>query len=364
MDISNIDKNFAAEKVSWEKATVYRLPCEPFEICGLLSAEPGEIKRLPDEVALQCNEPLRQMYVCPSGGRIRFCTDSEKIIIKCAEPDMLPSPHMAFTGSHCFDLYADREYIGVFRPDTSGSGKHVSRKDFYTSQGYDSLLRLHGHKMREILIHFPLYSRVDEVLIALDEGSAVSPPAPYKAEKPFVFYGTSVTQGGCVSHPGNNYPAILSRWLDSDFINLGFSDGGRGEQDMAKYIATLDMSALVLNYDGNVRNPERLSEVYEPFYRTVRDARPGLPIVFATNMFDYYGDDFTARGRDLIKEIYLRVSAEDKNVYFIDGLAAIAPYGGTDTCSVEHCHANDLGSWVYAKALEPLLRKIIFNGGL
>lgn len=356
--IEEIDKNFAVEKVTYEGMTTYHLPCTPFAIDGLYCAEPGDYCRLPHEVARQCNESLQEMYVCPSGGRIRFRTDSERIVIKCTMPDMTPFPHMPFTGSHCFDLYADGTYVNTFRPDTSGAGEHVRRVVYFAAHGYDALMSLPGRRMREILIHFPLYSRVDDVWIALEEGATVEAPAPYAHRKPFVFYGTSVTQGGCVSHPGNSYPALLSQWLDADFVNLGFSDGGRGEQTMAEYLSSLSMSALVLNYDQNV-SAEDIKKTYEPFYKTIRATQPELPIIFAGTMLSYYQKTETAQRWEVIRGTYERAVAEgDTRVWCIDGREVIAPYGGTDTCSVEGNHANDLGSWVYAKAFEPILQEI------
>ena len=194
---------------------------------------------------------------------------------------------MAFTGSNCFDLYADGTYVNAFRPGMTVTGEHLSRTVYFAAHGYEALMKLPGRKMREILIHFPLYARADDVWIALEENAAVEAPTPYEIKTPVVFYGTSVTQGGCVSHAGNNYPALLSKWLKADFLNLGFSDGGRGDQAMAEYLTTLPMSALVLNFDGNVRISD-IKAVYEPFFRTVRSARPALPVVFASGMFSPY----------------------------------------------------------------------------
>lgn len=357
--IEEIDKNFAAEQVSYEGMTTFHLPCKPFQIRGMYRTAPGEYWRLPMEVAQQCNEALQEMQHCPSGGRIRFRTDSRRIVIKCSIPDMKPMHHMAFTGSHCFALYADGAYVNTFRPNVSGSTEFSHRADLYASDQYESLLRLPGGKMQQIEIYFPLYSRVKDVWLALEDGAAVEEPAPYAHETPFVFYGTSATQGGCVCQPGNNYPAFLSRWLDSDFINLGFSDGGRGDPAMAEYIATLPMSALVLDFDGNTRSVENAWKVYEPFFKIVRAARRSLPIIFAT-MLGTLRDGQTAGMHEVVRTAYEHaVAAGDKLVWYINEEELIAPYGGTEVCTVDRLHINDLGSWAVAKGMEPLLRRVI-----
>lgn len=62
---------------------------------------------------------------------------------------------------------------------------------------------------------------------------AIIKAAPsYKNKKPLLFYGSSITQGACVSRPGNDYVSILARKLNSDYINLGFSGNGNAEDAM------------------------------------------------------------------------------------------------------------------------------------
>jgi len=117
--------------------------------------------------------------------------------------------------------------------------------------------------MRDILINFPLYNPVDEAFTGLDEDAELLPAAEYAHEKPVVFYGSSITQGACASHPGNAYCNILSRRLNTNNINLGFSGGCHGEDAMAEYLAALDMSVLVYDYDHNAESAEELQRTHE-----------------------------------------------------------------------------------------------------
>ena len=358
-NIEEIDKNFAAEKVSYEGMTVWRLPAAPFEIRGLYRAEQGDYRRLPHQVAAQCSEALQQMYLCTSGGRIRFRTDSSRFVIRCVETDMRPPVKQPLIASNCFDLYTDGCYRGAFRPDFSAGG-HVSRQEYYYRPGYEGMITLRdGRKMREVLIHFPLYSDVKDVWIALEEDAVVAPPTPYLTERPVGFYGSSITQGGCAAHPGNAYPAILSQRLNADFLNLGFSSGGKGEQVMADYVAGLSMSALVMDYDHNAPSAEHLWHTHEPFFKTVRAAQPELPIIMLSATDAHWGDTTAAR-REAIRATYdYAVAAGDRNVWFIDGQTVFADFGGSGMCTVDHTHPNDLGFWCYVRALEPLLRGIL-----
>jgi hypothetical protein len=66
-----------------------------------------------------------------------------------------------------------------------------------------------------------------------------------------VFYGSSITQGGCAENPGLSYAAMLGRALKVDFINLGFSGNGLGEPAVAQAIAEIDAAAFVLDHWPN-----------------------------------------------------------------------------------------------------------------
>lgn len=64
--------------------------------------------------------------------------------------------------------------------------------------------------MRNLALNLPLYQGVEEIWIGLDEGASVMAPPGYASGKKVIFYGTSVTQGGCASRPGMAYPNIFS----------------------------------------------------------------------------------------------------------------------------------------------------------
>jgi hypothetical protein len=75
-----------------------------------------------------------------------------------------------------------------------------------------------------------LYSDVSEFFVGVSKDSLLAEPKPYKYEKPIVFYGSSITQGGCASRPGMAYESIVSRRFDADYLNLGFSGSAKGEE--------------------------------------------------------------------------------------------------------------------------------------
>ena len=61
--------------------------------------------------------------------------------------------------------------------------------------------------------------------------------------------------------PGNAYESIISRSLNCDYLNLGFSGSALAEREMAEYIADLDMRAFVYDYDFNAPTVEHLKKL-------------------------------------------------------------------------------------------------------
>ncbi len=69
---------------------------------------------------------------------------------------------------------------------------------------------------------------------------------------PILFYGTSITQGGCASRPGMAFPSILGRRLARPILNFGFSGNGRMEVEVAKFLAELDPAVFILDCMANM----------------------------------------------------------------------------------------------------------------
>ncbi len=354
--IEQIDPNFASATVDCSDVEFFNPRVAPMQIHGLHNPQAGgPFHRMPPEIAQKINPRVNVLNWNTAGGRIRFKTDAQKIVVKSVLPRIGFMKHMPLSGSSCFDLYVDGEYIKPFLPnfdifDTKTYGDEADR-GFYAFHPFPDA------KMREIEINFPLYNPVDNVLIGLSIGAAVEAAEDYPVKLPVVYYGSSITQGGCASHPGNSYQAMLSRRLGCDFINLGFSGNAKGEQAMAEYIAGLEMSAFVFDYDHNTPTPEHLLATHEPFFRTVRQAQPDLPIIMVSAAD--WGPRSTPQRREIILQTYHNaLAAGDKNVYFVDG-DHIYDEVGIDLCTVDRCHPNDLGFWCMANAIGKPLAEIL-----
>ena len=354
-DIAQLDKNFLGEEIKYEGMKFYHVLEKPFEVYGLY--RPYELRtfqRMPKEEAMKLNKQVQSLYLHTSGARIRFRTNSTKVLLRSILPKLTKFDHMPKTGVSCFDLYVDGEYKNSFRHGFLGGVQATSEEK--PENVYDSNISLGEKKMRDILINFPLYNKVDDVFIALDEDATIEAPIPYTIEKPFVIYGSSITQGGCASHPGNAYANILSRRFDADILNLGFSSGAKGEQSMAEYIGSLDMSLFIYDYDHNA-SVDHLAETHEPFFKTFRKLKPDVPVIMVSAADGWFGE-IPERKATIRRTYENAVAAGDKNVYFVDGKTIYAPVGRS-ACTVDHVHPNDIGFLMMANAFEPIIRTIL-----
>jgi lysophospholipase L1-like esterase len=208
---------------------------------------------------------------------------------------------------------------------------------------------------REVLLYLPLYKGVVIQEVDLDEGAEIRPPAPFRISGPVVYYGTSITQGGCASNPGMSYPAIVSRRLNLDFVNLGFSGNGWGEEEMAKAMAEIQASAYVLDYWANV-STEDFRKTLPPFVKILRQARPRIPILVMGPFYQTGGFDSEKKkaAEDFVSE---RRNAGDDRIAFVDGESMITEktaYG-----LVDGIHPNTLGFQRMADGMEGPLKKAL-----
>ena len=312
LKLEDIDKNFAANTdfdssdLSW-----ININQKPFEINGVYHNEKQYI-RMPEEFAANVSEGVSLFNYRTAGGRVRFKTNSKKIAIKVVTENFPPMLHMPRSGQSCFDLYIKKDGKYVFE-------NIFLSNDVNMTNGYSSIINLNGN-LEEYLINFPLYDQVFDVYLGFEKSAEIIEPCEYTYKKPIVFYGSSITQGGCASRPGSCYTSLISTDLDSDYINLGFAGRCKGEKEMAEYISNLDMSLFVYDYDHNAYSLEMLKDTHYPFYEIIRKKNPNLPIIFVTA--PYYKNKLRNDCKELIFDNYqTALKSGDKNVGFVDGSA-------------------------------------------
>jgi lysophospholipase L1-like esterase len=181
-----------------------------------------------------------------------------------------------------------------------------------------------------------------------------------------VFYGTSITQGGCASRPGMAYPSIIGRQLDWPIVNLGFSGNGKTEPEMAALLAELDPAAYVLDSLPNL-DVAQVAERVEPFFQALRAAHRETPIILVENV-NYTNTGFIDSRRTkvtdanaLLRQLYERLKgAGDARVYYVPAFALL---GGDGEDTVDGTHPTDLGFVRMAQGMAPVIREALGGAG-
>jgi lysophospholipase L1-like esterase len=308
------------------------------------------LRRLPARLKDSFRPAVWNLAQQPSGGRIRFKTDSSRIGIVAANPNAGTMHHMTTIGQSGFDLYVNGEYLNSAWPDKDGK----IAKEWNVGK---------SPELRDLTLYLPLYKGVTIKEIVLDKDAKVEAPGPFALAKPVVHYGSSITQGGCAENPGLSCQAIVSRWLNVDFVNLGFSGNGLGEPAVAQAVAEIDASAFVLDYWGNP-SAQVYRETMPGFVDTLRAKHPKTPILI-TSPYYFPGESTTPslkaaqdEKRAIAREfVEARRKAGDPGISFVDGLEMLSREHADGL--VDGVHANSLGFYFCAKGLEPHLRKAL-----
>lgn len=311
---------------------------------------PAVLCRLPEELLPSVSERVKHLARCASGARVRFRTDSRFLRLEAVMEEDAGKLFIDRGGISGFDMYCSENgrmsFCKLFLPEPQEGtikGEYVFQRP----------------AMKDVLIHFPLFAGIHSLRLGLEPGAEILKSEPYGLDSPLVLYGSSITQGAHASRPGNSYPLLLSRWLNLDIRNLGFSGAARGEQIMADYIAGLQMCGFVLDYDHNAPSAEYLAETHYRFYEIVRQAHPLVPVILVSRPdFDLHVEDSVAR-RAVVRGTYEQGRGRgDRNLWFVDGELLF----GTeerDACTTDTCHPNDLGFLRMARTLLPVLQQAL-----
>ena len=351
-DIAKWDSRMAADKAVVDTNGVKWIDGRYLPIEGRwnLGGTEHYYMRLPDSLTTNVNGGVRAMRDNTSGMLFRFRTDSNFLVLRHTPlHGWHGMPHMTEVGMSGWDVYRLDKASGKWRFVASNWG---ARDD--AAHPGARLRRIDWTPGDECIINLPLYNGVKEFALGVAPDSRIEAPSPWASgvTKPVVFYGTSITHGGCCTRPGLGFVNIVGRELQVPVYGLGFSGSGVMEYELSDVISRIDASCYVLDCLWNMslkeeQSPGRsLEGNYEKFIRNLRAKRPGVPIVMAEhcNVFGNKKDD-----RDIfIRKLYDKLVAEGwKNLVYLPNDAM---YTGDYEGTVDGCHPNDLGMMSMAKA--------------
>lgn len=330
---------------------------EPLRLQGLgFPIKQHSFRRLPVNDNGDIPEAVDYLASNSAGVQVQFKTNSKRIGVAVELAKAPGMVHMPATGQSGCDLYIKHNGQFIFYHTTKFDPKQSS---------YNLLMFEDSENaQREFIVNLPLYEAVQSLHIGIDNGTNVSTPSPFALAQPVVIYGTSITQGGCASRPGMVTSSILSRRLNIEFINLGFSGSGRGEPPLAAYISQIDDPALIiLDYEANTR-AVGISATMPAFVDILRQHNADVPILVISsppNAKTLIKPDVREQRQHeidwqhhFVKE---RQAAGDAHIHFLDGSTEIA--GAFQEGTVDGIHPTDLGFLFMADHWEPILRKLL-----
>ena len=315
--------------------------------------------RLPDTLTTNVNSVVRGMRSHTSGMLFRFRTDSKFLVIRHTPLNGWHGmSHMTEVGASGWDVYRLDKASSKWRFVASNHGAKAEKDDPGTR-----VKRIAWKAGDECIINLPLYNGVKEFSLGIAPDAKIEAPAPWASgvAKPVVFYGTSITHGGCSTRPGLGFVNIVGRDLQVPVYGLGFSGSGVMEYELSDVIARIDASCYVLDCLWNMRLTEKekpgrsVEGNYEKFIRNLRAKRPGVPIVMAEQC-----DVFMKGPSDkdkFIRALYEKLVAEGwTNLVY---LPKTDMYTGDTEGTVDGCHPNDLGMQSMAKAFGAAVKKAL-----
>ncbi len=315
----------------------------------------GYFTRLPADLQGVVRKAVWDLGQNSAGLAVRFRTNSKCIGAAWKPLNNFGMSHMTPTGVRGLDLYSLTDGQWLFVGAGQPNGKN-SRNVFIRKMNGD---------MREYIMYLPLYDGVIDLAIGIDSTAVIEKPqvvdlVPSARNLPIVFYGTSVTQGGCATRPGMAYPSIIGRELHRETINLGFSGNGRMDKCLGEKIAGIPASMFVIDCLANCTS-QIVKDSTEHFIRAIVEANPDVPVLMVSNYcypYQYLDAQFqkdTQEENAIWKEFAQKFRKEGYNVRYIDAYAKgnmkKSPIGPDHEGTVDGVHMTDLGFQRFAKFL-------------
>jgi len=339
---------------------------KPFKIYGLPFFDTDRVyRRLPLNPPFKLPDAVERLAWQPSGGQIHFRARMREMHVRavmaspCAMANMCP---MGQSGIDCYlrDIGTE-DRLRYYSTVCPKSPTKETVTDAY-------LLQSETVRTYDVVINLPLYMRMDELELSFDDDAEIMPSEPYKNSGRIVLYGGSITQGGCASRPGMSYSNILSRWLDTEFVNFGFNGSGKAEDEVAEAIAlTDDVKLFIINTMGNCPDGDYIREHYPRFISILRRKYPAVPILlWSFGTWAGYRFNETARAKfdgkiDAERDVYELFKSRNDNIYLSRANYTDEFMGRelTSEFAVDGTHPTDFGMVLTAKKLCPLILDIL-----
>ena len=303
-----------------------------------------KFQRFPQKYKDHVRKEVWDLSENSAGVSISFSSNTSKLLIRWTLKNNFKMDHMTNVGVNGFDLYQKNNNKWYF---ISTAIPNDLQNETYLFEGLQN-------ELRHYRIHFPLYNTLTDLELGIDSNSRLK--IINKNGPPLIFYGTSITQGGCASRPGLAYTNIISRKLNRNCINFGFSGNGHLEISIAQILSKIDKAIFIIDCMWNIDEKIVLNNT-QPFINALLSKKKNLqsPIIF----HEQYLSNLNHPDKKLIKSIIKKNIALKKqidneknkgfkNLYLIEQDGCI---NEDSEATVDGVHFNDLGFERFSKHL-------------
>jgi len=301
-------------------------------------------QRLPQKYKKSVRKEVWELSENSAGVSISFFSDTTEIAVRWSVKHDLKMNHMTDAGIKGVDLYQKN----------NDTWHYISTGLPIEKDNEQTLLKGVSKILREYRLYLPLYDTVTDLQLGLDDDCTFE--NIINKNRPIIFYGTSITQGGCASRPGLVHTNIISRKLDHECINLGFSGNGHLENSVGSIMSNIDASLYIIECMYNVDKDMIINNTI-PLIKTIRknpDSQQ-TPIVFIEHCIidlDYIDQEFinsvVEKNIELNKQVDKAINKGEKDLFIIKQIGAIDE---DSEATVDGIHFNDLGFQRYASHL-------------
>ena len=296
-----------------------------------------------------------------TGLAVLFETDSRSIRAKWTTGGSNSGQNQTAIAQKGLDMYILKDGKWVF----AGTGNPVMGKAPFNKHESVVVTDM-AEGPKQCLLYLPLFDRVDNLEIGLEEEASIKPLAnPFRHN--IIVHGSSITHGASASRSGMTYAARLGRdngWYTS---NLGFSGMCKLQKEYAHYLADIkDVDAFIFDTFSNP-NAEEITARFNEFVDIVRAAHPGVPMIFLQTErreirnFNVKRDASEQAKQDAAEQVVKARMKTDKHIYFIDSDGFL----GTDHLgTVDGTHPNDLGFARMLEVITPKIKKTLKKYGI
>lgn len=297
-----------------------------------------------------------------AGGQLRFALRGRTLGVRvCLRAEAGRMYHMPATGEAGIDCYvsfsgSEPEFLAVAQPEP---GKREYESVFFT---------LPEEKLTDVTLNLPLYNGIEKLELLVGDTDEILPPLRGRKPGRIVVYGGSIDQGGCAARPGMAYTNILSRWMNQEFVNLGFSGAGKAEEEVAAEIVKIPgVTAFVVNTAGNCPDADWLRSHMPRFLEVLREAYPETPILIY-QLAEWTRERVCPEEWKVFQEKWAveeQVTAARKaagdahiSIYKMDYTCSFMGHDLSREVAVDGIHPTDLGFVLHAERLYPILKEL------